>query len=224
MTEFHKLFSTLFGKTQFLGMDNLYPFISKFILKKTNSVNSATLGISGIDYETFEKFLNVHGIHPTENLKEIVKELCTYKEFGIDLNNIGDSIAFYFEESNDSKFIPKAYKKVLPSDAVEDGIKIIYNIDEDRIVYLKSYCILKEKMATDRENAFQNFGFLLNKDKEMSLIITQTCIHRNVRNVGHVENNMKKEYEELTALGFKINMTAIRKETNQSYLYIKKSL
>jgi hypothetical protein len=224
MTEFHKLFSTLFQETQFLGMDHLYPFISKFIFKKTDLSNSAALGISGIKYETFEKFLIEYGIYPTENLKEIIKELCTYNEFGIDLNYIGSSISFYFEEKNNSQFIPKSYKKVLPSDAIEDGIKINYDIDEDRIVYLKSYCILKEKMLTDRENAFQNFGFLLNKDKETSLIITQTCIHRNVRNVGHVENNMKKEYEELTALGFKINMTAIRKETDQSYLYIKKSL
>jgi hypothetical protein len=224
VTEYHKLISTLFQEGSFLGIDHLSPFISKFIFKKAGSKKSAALGISGIEYQDLEKFLSEYGIQPTKKLKEIIEELCTYNEFGIDLNDVGSSISFYFEAKNNSQFIPKSYKKMLPSGATEDGIKITYDIGEDRIVYLKSYCIFIEKMLTDRKNAFRNFGFLVDENEKPSLTITQTCVHRNVRNVEHVESNMKSEYEKLTKLGFKTNMTAIREGTGQSYLYITRSL
>lgn len=224
MSDYSKLITTLLGENSFLGIDHLRPFISKFVLRKTGSTKNGVVAISGIDYEIFEKFLSEYKIYPSKKLKEIIKHLCKCDEFAVDLKDIGGFISFYFQEKNDNEFIPKSYNDTLPAGALKDGFKITYDINEDRIVYMKVYCLFREDLLSSKKDDFRNFGFSIDENEKISLVTTQKCVHKIVRNIEKADDNIKTEYEELSKLGFKANIAATREETEQSYLYIMKSV
>jgi hypothetical protein len=221
-----ELISALFPETKISGIEYLSPFISKIVFRKNGSekIGSIVVSVSGTEYETVEKFLAENGVVLTQELKLIIEQICTYDKFGIDISNMKNSISLYFEEKNNSRFIPKSYKKMIPNDATEDGIKVTYDLNKNRIVYLKAYCVFKEKLITDRKNSLRNFGFLVNSNGSVSATVSQACAHKNIRNIEEVENNLRDEYETIKNLGFKCYISATREESGQSYLYIKRSL
>lgn len=193
------------------------------VIRKDAIENSWVAILKTKDYKKIESFLSSNGIPKNNGVSSLIKSIVQVSNIGLSLRNDKDTVILGFKNvGTENVDYPKEYKKLLPSNVVEDAIKITYDLKKDKITYVKSYCDYKIRKKYGGKKHFENFVFSVDEDN-VSLIESQVCVHSKVKNLNDVPPILQEDYKKIRHLNLKCSV-ATRENQDRAYLYIKQSL